>query len=368
MVRRLLYINGLAITCVVLFHAAGMGFVAMFTWVDRYAPGMLPGEQIGSVAYYALRLVEQVVVFSIPAFMVVSGYFIAVATGRSQTTVGWRVVFSRIIYLVIPYLIWSFVTLGLNFLQGERYTPWRVLLALLTGRADEVLYFVPLLVQFYLISPFLVRWAKTNWKSMLLVTGLFQLLLAIVPFNSYLGLPSPIDALVINWVPKWFVLSRIFWFPLGIVIGCYPAEFKQMFFKYRWWLLGIAIATIPIGMIEWEAYFRLSGEAWLSHRETLVDNIYALVLILGILSFDRGRFPLFSLFSDLGPKSFGIFLTHALAIEYLAKIIYHVSPNLLAYQIVLQPAFITFGLGVPLLMMEVVNRSPLRRYSQYLFG
>jgi len=47
MVRRLLYINGLAIIAVVMFHAAGMGFVAMFFWYQRYAGGMITPGNVG---------------------------------------------------------------------------------------------------------------------------------------------------------------------------------------------------------------------------------------------------------------------------------------------------------------------------------
>lgn len=368
MVRRILYINGLAITAVVLFHAAGMGFVAMFAWAQRYAPGMLPGEQIGSLQYYALRLIEQLIVFSIPTFLVVSGYFVAVATGRNQATVSWRVVFSRVIFLVIPYLIWSFVALALKFAEGKRHSPMSLLIALLTGNTNEVLYFIPLLVQFYLISPILVRWAKANWKSMLVVTGLIQLALTIFSFSSIYGIPTLPQQFIARWIPKWFFMSRIFWFPLGIVIGCYPSEFKNTFYPKRWWLIGIALVTIPLGIIEWEIYFKRSGLEWLSHQETIVDIIYALGLIPGILVFEKGKFPFFNFFSSLGPKSFGIYLTHALVIEYLARMIYHFLPNLLAYQVLLQPILITFGLGVPLLLMMLVDKSPLRRFSVYLFG
>ena len=76
--RRLLILNGLAIIGVILFHAAGWGFVAIFAWSDRYMPVMeTVSDQRGSAPYNALRLVEQLVVFSIPAFLFVSGFFIA---------------------------------------------------------------------------------------------------------------------------------------------------------------------------------------------------------------------------------------------------------------------------------------------------
>jgi hypothetical protein len=42
MTRRLLYLSGLAIVGVILYHAVGWGFVGMFWWTDRYAPVTVP--------------------------------------------------------------------------------------------------------------------------------------------------------------------------------------------------------------------------------------------------------------------------------------------------------------------------------------
>jgi len=178
MIRKFLYLNGVAITCVVLFHSAGMGFVSMFSWAQRY--GAIPGEQFGSFSYFVLRFVEQIVVFSIPAFLIVSGYFIGIAVGKSQATVGWRVVLSRIFYLTIPYLVWSTVAISLKILEGKSISASRLVGMILTGQTNEVYYFVPLLIQFYLFSPLLIRWEKANWKSLLIVTAIIQLFIAAI--------------------------------------------------------------------------------------------------------------------------------------------------------------------------------------------
>jgi hypothetical protein len=93
MIRRLLYLNGLAILAVILFHTSGMGFIAMFAWTHRYLPVTVPNYDLfGSSAYYGLRVVEGIVVFSIPAFLFISGFFIAFATGRTKSKVSWEFV------------------------------------------------------------------------------------------------------------------------------------------------------------------------------------------------------------------------------------------------------------------------------------
>ncbi|MBE0411266.1 MAG: hypothetical protein IBX69_16210, partial [Anaerolineales bacterium] len=95
MVHKLLYLNGLAILGVVLFHTAGTGFTAMFAWGHRYLPETIPVmSQVGSLSYYGLRLFEQLSVFAIPAFLFVSGFFVAITTGRRET-IDWNTVILR---------------------------------------------------------------------------------------------------------------------------------------------------------------------------------------------------------------------------------------------------------------------------------
>jgi surface polysaccharide O-acyltransferase-like enzyme len=119
MVKRLLILNGVAIVAAVLYHTTGWGFTALFWWTDRYLPVPVPNfEQLGGTVYYVLRFLEQLVIFAIPAFLFVSGYFVAVAAGRTQKTVNWKLIRSRIINLAIPFVLWSVLILAAKILEG----------------------------------------------------------------------------------------------------------------------------------------------------------------------------------------------------------------------------------------------------------
>jgi fucose 4-O-acetylase-like acetyltransferase len=103
MVRRLLYPNGLAILFVVLFHTTSWGMTAMFAWTPRYLPVSEPVfDQTGSLPYYWVRFVEQVVVVAVPALLFVSGYFVAFTTGQ-RDNLAWSQIWGRIKKLLIPY-------------------------------------------------------------------------------------------------------------------------------------------------------------------------------------------------------------------------------------------------------------------------
>ena len=370
MIKKLLLLNGFAILGVIIFHATGWGYVAMFSWTHQYLPVTSPNyDQLGSLSYFVGRLIEQLVVFSVPAFLFVSGFFIAFATGRNRPNVSWSIIKSKIKYLVIPYLIWSFVIFLLLFLQGTRYTPKQYIIFLFTGQTNPAYYFVPLLIQFYLLSPIIVPLAKKRWKPLLVVTFAIQLIVQALYYPELLGLGgSGLSSLAIL-IPKWFFPSRIFWFTAGVVIGFNQSQLKLWLARYKWYFLSLTVVLVPLGILEWEYYLRIAGRQWFDHKETYIDTFYSIAFILSFLAFDRiSKVPFSKQLGDIAGKSFGIYLIHSPVMEYTARAIYHLLPWILAYQLIFQPILIVLGLGVPLLLMSIVNKSPVRRYYQYLFG
>lgn len=369
MVRRLLYLNGIAIIAVVLFHAAGMGFVAMFSWSHRYLPEAIPAAtQIGTLPYYGLRFVEQTTSFAISFFLFVSGFFAAVQAGRSGN-MRWNAIQSRIRNLLIPYLFWSAVVIFLNILEGERQGVVKLISNLLTGQTNEVLYFVPLLIQFYLLAPIFIRLARWNWKVLLVVTMIIQAVVIALPYPIYFGIDAAWSRQLAALVPKWLFVTRIFWFPLGIVAGFHIEALMKRIQKVRVGLLAGAALLIPLAMIQWEFFFKQSGMAWLPQRDTFLDFLYNILLLFGLLGLETKVLPAFSRVSDVGLKSYGVYLTHAIFIQFTARIIYRFVPELLGYQILLQPILILVGLGGPLLIMYVADYLPaVRKSYSYIFG
>jgi len=370
LVKRFLTFNGIAIISVILFHAVGQGFVALFFWADRYRPVSVPNfDQVGSLTYFAFRTVEQIAVFSIPFFLFVSGYFIAFATGRIQKNIRSPVIMARVRDLIIPYLFWSFVVIFLEIaLEGRIRTPGRYLSMLLVGGASPAYYYIPLLIQFYLLTPLLVPLAKNRWVGLLTVVALIQIIVQLLHYPVLLGLESPALEPLINLVPKWLFVARIFWFTFGVIVGFQLKKIKPFLSSSKWWLLGASLLMIPLGILEWEAYLRISGEVWIDHRETIIDTIYSFLVILTVIGFDRMVIPFSERFSSLGTKSFGIYIVHPIVMIYLSRLIARFAPQILGNQILFQTIIIALGLGVPLLMMYAVDHSPFRRVYRYIFG
>jgi peptidoglycan/LPS O-acetylase OafA/YrhL len=368
MTRKFLYLNGLAILCVILFHAAGWGFTAMFSWAHRYLPVSSPDySQASSPVYYALRLIEQLVVFSIPAFLFVSGYFVAFTTGKKPAP-AWSAILARVKILLIPYLVWSVLILAANALQGRPPSLAGAAQALLIGSTYPSYYFVPLLIQFYLLAPLLVPLVRRYPLAVLLVTGLLQLTIHALIYPTVLGISSPLTDFIAHSFPKWFFPVRLFWFCAGIAAGFYLNHIKAAILRLRPVWVGLTTVLFAAGFIEWELLTGASGQPFLEMRETVVDALYAASFILMILSLPDSSLPLSSRLNDWGAKSFGIYLVHSPVMEYAARAIYHFLPALLGMTALFVLIIAVIGLAVPLALMAVVKRSPLSRWYVYLFG
>jgi len=341
----------------------------MFWWTDRYQAVSVPNfDRLGGVSYFSIRAIEQLVIVAIPAFLFVSGFFVAFAAGRTHRTVGWNIVGVRVKNIIIPYLVWSAVAMGMLVTFGERFSALKVVQMLAFGETEPPYYYVPLLIQLYLLSPLLVLWAKNKWKSLLVVTVLIQLL-AIGVRN--LGILSVDISFLqsVSWLGRsWFFPGHIFWFSAGIVVSFHLKQLKALTTRFKWWLVaGTAIAYFA-GIVEWEMLFKLSGQPWIASQETLVDGIYSIFFMLAFIGFDDMPLPAAKKIGEIGVKSFGIYLIHSPVLALASKIIYHLTPWMLGYQIIYQSVLVALGLGVPLLLMGWVKKSPAHPYYQYLFG
>jgi peptidoglycan/LPS O-acetylase OafA/YrhL len=123
-----------------------------------------------------------------------------------------------------------------------------------------------------------------------------------------------------------------------------------------------------MAVAEWELLLNLSGQEWLAPTTTVLDSLYSVAFILTFLStFESG--PAESLGLDaLGARSFGVYLIHAPVLEVFARASYHLMPPLLGHQLVFMFLLVLIGVGVPLSLMAIVNRTPMRPCYNYLFG
>lgn len=367
--KRLLALNGLAILAVVANHATGWGVVAMFWWTHRYRPVSVPNfDALGTPTYYVTILFQLLTTFAVPAFLFVSGFFVAYAAKGSPRGMSWKAVRVRIVGLLIPYVIWTFAVFLGDFLQGKVYTPVEYLMRLVLLGANGGLYFVPVLCLFYVISPLLVPWARTRWRSLLSVSALVQLVPMTFRYLSLFGQQSPWLEQLINWTPDQLIIRWAFFFPLGLVCGMYAERLGPwLHARRRWMLCALGVAAI-LYLLESEVVYQVTADHWRQGISGLSFSVYAVAVIMAFLAYGDARITGGRWLSQLGTRSYGVYLLHPPVMELGARILYHVSPWMLGVQVLFQPALLALGLGVPLLFMLAVSRSRLRWVYRYLFG
>lgn len=363
MTKRLLLLNGIAALLVVLNHTAYYGFIAMFNWADRYREVAVPNyDQVGSVSYYFLFIAHQVAEMAIPAFLFVSGFFIAFAARASRSGLTWEMVWSRSKKLIPPFLIWTAIFTTINY-----FTPLDITINILylLGRY----YYIPLIIQLYLLSPFLVRLVKKNWLVALLLTAGIQFGAQALRHTVILGLDFPGRNLLIDLTPIWFFPGHIFYFTIGVVAGTYLQQFSQWIVRLRWILLGGAVTFLVLTIVEYELLAWISGKNWLGYAFSGISrNLYAVFAVLAFLAFDQIRWPYQEKLSELGTRSLGIYLLNMPAMHLVVLFLYWVVPSILGIQLLLQPLLFIAGLFIPLIVMNFFNRPRTRFAYHYLFG
>lgn len=366
-------LNGLAILAVVANHASHSGFTAMFWWTDRYQPVSVPNyDQMGSFSYYLLVVLQKLALFSVPTFLFITGIFLAYAARGAQSQLTWTVIKRRVLNLLPPYLIWTTVYFVLQYLLGTRLALQDYLLGYVSIEQSPY-FFIPLVILYYLLSPFLAPLAKNHWK---LVLGLGGLILMLGIARSYLSIyasmpdaqaPAWIES-VLPFLPNSTIFEFFFYYSAGLVAGFYQPQLKELLAKIKWGLLAAVLVMSVLAVVEAEWVFRATEISWRSRTLTLPTALYAITFVLTFLAFDQVRLPFAGLLYQLGVDTLGIYLLHKSVLLVLPKIVYHALPFVLGLQVLYQPLLIGFAVGLPILLMLITRQLPVRKHYRAIFG
>jgi fucose 4-O-acetylase-like acetyltransferase len=367
--KRLLILSGIAILAVVANHASHRGFVAMFWWTDRYLPVSVPNfDQMGSFAYYALVAQQKLALFSVPAFLFVSGAFIAYAARGTQSRLGWPMIWKRISNLLPPYLIWVAVYILTDILVIKTEYALQDLILSVVTVSQSPYFFVPLLIVFFLLSPFLAPVAKNHWRWLLGAALLVQLVAMV---RAYLRLFEVQG----SWMQGMSLLFSnqfaefIFFYSLGMISGFRLPDLKQGLYKFRWPLLVSTLVFAVLAVVEAEWVFQTyEVDVWRSATLTLPTFLFILSFILAFFAFDHVEVPFSNFFYGLGVSTLAIYLIHKSILLVLPKLVYNFAPFILGYQVLYQPLLIATAIGIPVLMMNLTKRTPLSQVYRILYG
>lgn len=261
-------------------------------------------------------LLNQAARFAVPAFVLLSGWSLGLAGRPASWTAFWKKKARR---FLPPFLLWSllyaFSEAGYDpaaFLRQFRDGWWHVRIFLL-GQAAPHLYYIPLLFQFYLLSPLLLRWVRKSPTVALLGSFLLTLLLTGWHMLETLGLlPLPYPPYLWMSAPLW-----LFYFVLGLWLARIPPE-----------RLRGAASRFPAALAPLTAAFALLyclGSARLGVTDSLRPALllYApLVLWTGTALWQRLGTRAFArrAVDFLASRSMDIYFSHVLALVWLRRV------------------------------------------------
>jgi probable poly-beta-1,6-N-acetyl-D-glucosamine export protein len=369
MFRRLPVLCGLAILGIMVEHAVSYGFTALFSWSSSYQALLPPGyDPYASPQYVIFVVLRQFFFFGVPVFFFTSGFFVSFAIDKKIGAIRWSSVKARILGLIVPYLLWTIVSILADAMRGHILSVPGYLSRLLIG--SDGFWFVPVLIVFYLLSPFISVWAQKNIRALLLILGFLQIAFIGVRYFWLAGTTNPVGMLITTDVNNIFILNWIFFFPFGLVVGLNQSKFKLFFDHNRYFIGAIFGASFLLALLlafQFNIYLR-GYDDWLTGIVTLLTLVYSCSLILIFICRDSLPKPVMGWLKALGTRTYGIYLTHYFFMFYFSKVIYHFFPSLLALQLLFALAVLVVSLGGTLSLMWLVSKSPLKNQYELVFG
>ncbi|BCB05861.1 acyltransferase [Bacillus sp. KH172YL63] len=290
------FIRSIAILAVLAIHVYG---------------SLLVDQNTSGTTFYFSMFINQISRFSVPAFLFVSG-ILAFWTFEKYTFK--KIILKRIREWMIPYVTWT--VLGL--LMVSEFSLKKIGIALFTGTGPFFqLYYIPLLIQFYLLTPFLIKIAR---KKLYVISIIILNILGLIVFEYYLKQPIGITKTFnrISLVLQSGYFLWIVYYLTGIVVGGSYVNFKSIISKYslKMVILGYCFSLIILFIDCYFGWWNLPNRTALLgffRPEIAIYTFFSLLLLFKISSFFQ-----FEVLRKIYMQSFGIYLAH-LAIIILLK-------------------------------------------------
>ena len=262
--------------------------------------------------------------FCVPVFLFLSGYL-----NRGDFT-NWNLtVKKRLLRVFIPYLIWTVIYTLESGKIGK--LPFNIL----TTNAAAHLYYVFVYMQFVVLTPLMIRLAKSRYAFLgWLITPVYLLAYKYLPLFTSFRLNAILSIICWDLCLGWFTF-----YYLGLMLGNRIIERK-----YSLKVLAVLYALSMILQIG-------EGYMWLSIGGTNPGTVLKLSSILSGVLFclmaftvlERGGFQSSSrILKLIGDYSFGIYLSHVLILHLLKLLpIYDAIPFVVNAAIIL---LISFGI------------------------
>jgi peptidoglycan/LPS O-acetylase OafA/YrhL len=367
MKRKLPLLRGIAILTVILSHACLRAAEAF----EGNVKGDVPFDTWSLFQYRFFLVTIQLGSYAVPAFLFISGLFVAYAVRGSSLGNDWTAIRGRLVALAWPFFLWSAIAVCVDVVLGIASPIRYVWSCLITGEVEWGYYFVPLLVQCYLLSIFIVPWMARRPGWVMSTAAAVQI--------ASVGLRE-LGGLWLGWetIPglgsncgQYLFTRWIFYFVLGIWASSRTTQIAKWLQSRR---LTVGLLALVFGALATTQGIALSetqhNMEWAMTQQRLFITVYALCALayyfsLNISSASRlGR-----AIEKAGVVSLALYLIHPIFYKGLFRILLHFTPALVGrYAWVSALIYFLVGLGVIGLVTRLARQSQFGPFARRFLG
>ena len=311
-------LKALAIGAVILIHTTSTSF-------QFYPPN--------SKTWITLVSIDQILRFSVPLFVALSGYLLALK--YLQNPLSLKEFFKRRVFRIFPpYLFWTLIIfLYLRLLTQEpnpHFPLWEIILL---GKADYHLYFVPMIFQLYLLFPLILKAYKKSFQitlfSALAIQSAFYTITTLAGLNL-IKFNFKFDDQLQYILP----ITWIFYFVLGIFLADSSLS-KKVQKTTKFISLSFLLGGLILSIADTLSTFGLTQNLNIATRSTRFPVlIYATGAISTAFVYKDLllKIPrhIFSTLKWFGQRSYSIYLLHTIVLRIAYERIHSNSPLKLA--------------------------------------
>lgn len=277
---------------------------------------------VGSIEHLVAIFFNAATLFAVPCFIILSGY--ALSLGYHNKAIEYfSFVKRRCQVVLIPYLIWALSYYTLYVLTGMKtFSLDGFAIAIFLGKANYHLYFVPIILQLYVLYPLLKKMVSKVHP----IVGILVLIAIHIGYSK--------------WIPSFPFRDRLFmsyllFFVSGMYMGIYHTQFKAFLKKYSILFMTLYVVGLMAyvnAKYHWYVFhngkFLGFFQLWQLFSFTSFCGLYLLCDTLASkLAAHQNTTILTSLYNELSGATFYVYLMHPMVILFLKKIYLHIGFN-----------------------------------------
>lgn len=334
--------KGLAVIAVIAIHACG--------GTEKFP--------VSSLNWHFGLLFRQVVDFAVPFFFAVSGYY-SLPRKNDAGSVNWAEYYKRRLMRVLPpYIIWTTIFIVI-FRRDHIFSLVEIVKDFVFGMGVGIGYYVVVLIQYYLLVPLIDRVKEKRVDVFVMICisffGLLYSYITRVRFPELIIAEFPYNVLLFFvWYP---------FFHLGVYARKYGFSEKGMgYIPYA------LVAALLFSMLEAEA---LAGVGLYSVGVSQVKlSSYLYSILFFVLLVMRSSGPSSSrlnesILSNLGRRSYVVYLSHLLFLQYIQRGLLKIS-YVYNMQIVYIALSTLLTLGLCFLLLIVIDKFLPKKAQGYI--